>query len=569
MTIPTYPTGTGTGKLNSTHANQIINAINGFSASGTFRAPYTFLVTTDGTDAYASNAFQTVYGGASDAGSVDGGDASAVIQAALDNLTAGRSWYETVAVRGSFSIDTTLTMSAYTILDLSNALLTAAAPFTGEDIVKANGLNCVVMGGKIDGNGINVHGVRGFYGNLTVKDLEVINVGYNCISVWATFRDCENVTFQNCTGSTTHATGWPPFANTNAGSGDSFKTLNVNFIDCTSLGSANDCGFLIEGGCKYTTFNHCYSRNAGRTGGFFTDVMVDGTPYFTQFINCTAINNTGFGFGTEGLYTSYTNCYAEGNGYDGYFCNADSKHTTFTNCTALNNGVTATWGRVNGLYLEALASYVNLYGCTFTDDQVAPTQEYAIRAGAGCNHINIGARQMLLGNKTAVLFFDSTVTNVSMPSFTVPFVIGSPTAGPYTVTNYDFEGWDIDESAEFAATYFGIPADLNQIIDVTVEAYSVVDETHGMRAELVLYAGAANEARNTHGPNATMTSTTTGFSAGENIKWVFTSAEDTTDSLELIAPGDMCRFHVIYAAADGSGNCATDARFKSVTIHYI
>jgi hypothetical protein len=61
----------------------------GFTPSGTFRAPYTFLIDFDGTDFYASNVFQTVYGGASDTGGIDGADGGAVLQAAIDDTTAG------------------------------------------------------------------------------------------------------------------------------------------------------------------------------------------------------------------------------------------------------------------------------------------------------------------------------------------------------------------------------------------------------------------------------------------------------------------------------------------------
>jgi hypothetical protein len=60
----------------------------GFTTSGTFRSPYSYLIDFDGTDYHVVNAYQTVYGGPDDAGGVDGGDVNAVIQAMLDDASA-------------------------------------------------------------------------------------------------------------------------------------------------------------------------------------------------------------------------------------------------------------------------------------------------------------------------------------------------------------------------------------------------------------------------------------------------------------------------------------------------
>jgi hypothetical protein len=56
----------------------LVDSYRGFTTSGIFRDPYTFIIDFDGTDYYAINANQTVYGGPSDVG-VDGGSAQLVI----------------------------------------------------------------------------------------------------------------------------------------------------------------------------------------------------------------------------------------------------------------------------------------------------------------------------------------------------------------------------------------------------------------------------------------------------------------------------------------------------------
>lgn len=60
---------------------------NGYSPVGTFVNSYTFIISTDGTYFYANNAFQTVYGGSSNVGGIDGTDFKAVLDAATAATT--------------------------------------------------------------------------------------------------------------------------------------------------------------------------------------------------------------------------------------------------------------------------------------------------------------------------------------------------------------------------------------------------------------------------------------------------------------------------------------------------
>jgi hypothetical protein len=84
-----YPTGESDLKNTYQDWNAMVDRVNGFTPSGTFRSPYNFLIDFDDTDYYASNAFQVVYGGPDDAGTVDGADLEAVINAALSAMTEG------------------------------------------------------------------------------------------------------------------------------------------------------------------------------------------------------------------------------------------------------------------------------------------------------------------------------------------------------------------------------------------------------------------------------------------------------------------------------------------------
>jgi hypothetical protein len=75
-----YPISTGA-PLDERDWNALVNLHDGFTPAGVFRALPDYLITTDGTDTYACNAYQTIYGGPDDVGGIDGADANAVFQA--------------------------------------------------------------------------------------------------------------------------------------------------------------------------------------------------------------------------------------------------------------------------------------------------------------------------------------------------------------------------------------------------------------------------------------------------------------------------------------------------------
>lgn len=78
--------------VNPANWNAMVDRVNGYTPSGTFISPYSFLITiidVGGTDYYyANNAFQTVYGGPSNAGSIDGTDFDAVLDKVISDVQA-------------------------------------------------------------------------------------------------------------------------------------------------------------------------------------------------------------------------------------------------------------------------------------------------------------------------------------------------------------------------------------------------------------------------------------------------------------------------------------------------
>lgn len=148
------------------HLNQLEGVIDGFSPSGTFSGPFKYIVlpnTVDGTTYYSvCDAYQTIYGGASDAGSVTGTDATAVIQAALSNLSVGRTQKETILLKGDFGKVDRLTIYNYTRLIGLGAKIQASDALN--DYLFANQY---VNGGGVN-NDIEIEGII-FDGNASAQ----------------------------------------------------------------------------------------------------------------------------------------------------------------------------------------------------------------------------------------------------------------------------------------------------------------------------------------------------------------------------------------------------------------
>jgi len=126
-------------------------------------------------------------------------NASAVINAAIGNLTSGRTWKEKVILKGNFSVTATIRIPSYTILDLHNAKLTATNSLN-EDMIKNNDTSngdshIEILGGILDLNGDNqdstcdgIEWTRVEYSRIF--DVTLLNsfkgVGDSaCLSIWS------------------------------------------------------------------------------------------------------------------------------------------------------------------------------------------------------------------------------------------------------------------------------------------------------------------------------------------------------------------------------------------------
>jgi hypothetical protein len=84
------------------------------------------------------------------------GTDSAVIQAALNGLSAGRTWKEKVLLKGNFELSSYLNLPSYTVLETVGKLkMASAAGNTGLITIELGTTDIDIIGGELDGNSAN------------------------------------------------------------------------------------------------------------------------------------------------------------------------------------------------------------------------------------------------------------------------------------------------------------------------------------------------------------------------------------------------------------------------------
>lgn len=128
-----------------------------FLGEGRNRYPVSYVIFTDGTDSFAQNGDTGAidYGGPDNEGSVDGADPTAVAQAALDNLTAGRDWRERIVVKGDYTLDSPPVIPAFTSFELRGRLTLADNADVNLIEIEAEAQYVEIFGGHLDGNKTN------------------------------------------------------------------------------------------------------------------------------------------------------------------------------------------------------------------------------------------------------------------------------------------------------------------------------------------------------------------------------------------------------------------------------
>lgn len=127
--------------------------------------------------------------------SLTGANATAVINAGLAALTAGRTWKETMIVKGNYTDLSRITGFAYTILEIQGKL--QAKVNLNQHFVYFNAVSDVeILGGEIDGNGANQTADMDTIYFGTVRDGMI--KGVTVRGARRVVTDGENIELENC-----------------------------------------------------------------------------------------------------------------------------------------------------------------------------------------------------------------------------------------------------------------------------------------------------------------------------------------------------------------------------------
>lgn len=290
-----------------------------------------------------------------------GTDATTVIQAALDGLTAARTWKEKVLLKGSLSASSTITIPSYVKFELDGILTLANGanqPLIQNSDASGGNTDIEFLGGIYDLNGANQTAGNAFtlvrvhdsvMNGVTVKN------GYNWCLNWET----------------------------NAGAGATYAKNN----------RVLNCRFEQSG------LNAATAKDLA-VFGRFTDSLIEG---------CLFIGNstwTAYGLSTRNMKnTKIIGCFATDCNY-GYGIE-NSEDVEFTSCNAVGNnacGIIVKYVDANPTNIKVIGGYFENYAAGYTTDtsniifnKVTNGQVIgATVVGGGEHGINIGESARVL-----------------------------------------------------------------------------------------------------------------------------------------------------------------------------
>jgi len=351
--------------------------------------PCKYLVRVNGSYIEAVNGLtgKISYGGANNVGAVDGTNPHDVIEAALDGLTAGRTYPETVICMGNMELDDHVDINSYTELKLiGHYTMTAATDtnfFMNKDTVGGNThIYIDGLGAFLDGTGQTATSVGAYFDNVTASQMRNIWAA-NFINDGISINNSQDIEITN------------PYCTDNGFRGIYLYTSTK----CHIIGGtvkANVDGLVID---ETSLYNEVIGLNseANATGA---GIGIDHSSAYNDILGCTSYGNAN---GLEILTSSYNRVIG---GH--YFTNVDSG--------IVIGGTTPSGNIVEGTHCMNNSQGVGVYDagiavatgnrnvlknnvCTDT----GATQLYGIRQ-AGGDYLIVGGNDCY-GNVTAPYLF--------------------------------------------------------------------------------------------------------------------------------------------------------------------
>lgn len=380
----------------------------------------------------------------------DGTADNVQIQLALDALTSGRTWIETVKLIGDFTTAAALSVPSYTCLDLREASITLAdGDFHGIQNSDSSGGNSFIsiIGGYIDFNGAGhsagYHGIRlQKVSDVLIQGMYLYDSQAHLINIVGNEVDDTIVNYRIKIIGNTIDTSQLNGSGLIAVSSEQVVVSN-NVVKDVSLD-----GLQVKS-CNYVTFSGNSIDSVGRAGlqeapGVAVD-CVNITFTGNTVSNCTTQGILSYGNNTiisgntvktctsdgiraEGTDVSITGNRVEGARY-GIYLSGTSRASIIGNVSVANtrdglNLSSCSYNVVSGnVFANAGASYngIGLYGTTnntlidsnqLIDTQGSPTQKYGVRENDTADY-NIIKDNKFYNNVTSAVLIIGSNTKVS------------------------------------------------------------------------------------------------------------------------------------------------------------
>ena len=354
-----------------------------------------------------------VYGGPNNVGGVSGANAAAVIQAAINGLTAGRHWKEKVGLKGTFIQSTRITPASYTILDMRAAKLIAQTGLNDYQLETSYVTDVELIGGILDGNAGASRGVQIGWGskNCIIRDMKIIESNWDGLFLSGTSSPdiTSNILIDGCT------------FERNAIAGGVCGNLRIRdycediiVSSCKSYDSRGQGFFSEYGTNKRILFSNCISKGARSGDGF---LIVGGLD--VALVNCIAEDNSGDGFVCDGsvrtVTAKLTGCVSRYNWCNGLLLNAlyapPYTHRVEVEGGSFHANSVISPGTYDGIQLN-LATYIKIVGTRCYDEQSPKTQRYGIIETDSRSDYNLIEDNFVMENLTGAIFHSGTHTKV-------------------------------------------------------------------------------------------------------------------------------------------------------------
>jgi hypothetical protein len=389
--------------------NAMVDAANGMTVAGgvTIQYPYTFIVRVNGGFYEAVNSYGVItYGGSGDIGGIDGTYASSVIQAALNALTAGRTWVEKVVFKGSITLTAQITVPNYTEIDLTDAILTAnnlpcALTYGGVFYIANTSQNIIIHGGKINAAAANqtdkTKNICGIYVGNTSDVIHIYDVYIQnalwcgiCFDVGVTNSVIRNVRIDNSGSEYTGA--FPPHAIYCDGANNLIidKVYCYNNILASGGGVIKLADHIYDAritNCLIKTYSGIGIEIISFTAGYnIRDVLID---------NCTvrnAIAVTSIGLSINVTVASTIKNVTVSNNH--FFANGGFGIQVAASGTGTTFGIKLQGNTINNLQVVGASAGIILEGATnvtidknvIYDDQDPTCMVYGVREFSGADY---------------------------------------------------------------------------------------------------------------------------------------------------------------------------------------